>query len=110
MGALKQSMQAKGRAWVRDAVRKRMGKPPKEEEGQNLRQRRDFLEATISSKALDYNTSRANSVRANKGNRRRDSQHRDRSGADSRTSRNGARHRRQCDPGASRLLPNWGKA
>src|SRR5215471_4227820 len=64
-----------------------------------------FLEAIIISKALDYNTSRANSVRANKGNRRRDSQHRDRSGADSRTSRNGARHNR-----ASRLLPNWGTA
>ena len=32
MAALKESMQAKGRAKVRDAVRKRMGKPPKEEE------------------------------------------------------------------------------
>src|SRR5215467_8253070 len=59
-----------------------------------------FLEAIIISKALDYNTSRANSVRANKGNRRRDSRDGDRSRADSRTSRNGARH-------ASRLLPSW---
>jgi DNA end-binding protein Ku len=32
MAALKESMQAKGRAGVRDAVRKRMGKPLKEEE------------------------------------------------------------------------------
>ena len=32
MAALKQSMQAKGRAKVRDAVRKRMAKPAKEEE------------------------------------------------------------------------------
>jgi DNA end-binding protein Ku len=32
MAALKESMQAKGRAKVRDAVRKRMGKPPKEGE------------------------------------------------------------------------------
>ena len=32
MAALKQSMQAHGRGKVRDAVRKRMGKPPKEEE------------------------------------------------------------------------------
>jgi len=32
MAALKESMQAKGRAKVRDAVRKHMGKPPKEEE------------------------------------------------------------------------------
>ena len=32
MAALKESMQAKGRAKVRDAVRKRMGKPAKEEE------------------------------------------------------------------------------
>jgi DNA end-binding protein Ku len=32
MAALKQSMQAKGRAKVRDAVRRRMGKPAKEEE------------------------------------------------------------------------------
>jgi DNA end-binding protein Ku len=32
MAALKESMQAKGRAKVRDAVRRRMGKPPKEEE------------------------------------------------------------------------------
>jgi DNA end-binding protein Ku len=32
MDALKESMQAKGRAKVRDAVRNRMGKPPKEEE------------------------------------------------------------------------------
>jgi len=31
MAALKQSMQAKGRAKVRDAVRKRMGKPVKKE-------------------------------------------------------------------------------
>ena len=65
-----------------------------------------FLEVILISKALDYNTSRANSVRANRGNSRRDSQHRDRSGPDSRTSRNGARHRRQWDPGANRLLPS----
>jgi non-homologous end joining protein Ku len=32
MAALKESMQAKGRAKVRDAVRRRMGKPEKEEE------------------------------------------------------------------------------
>jgi hypothetical protein len=32
MAVLKESMQAKGRAKIRDAVRKRMGKPPKEEE------------------------------------------------------------------------------
>jgi DNA end-binding protein Ku len=32
MAALKQSMEAKGRAKVRDAVRRRMGKPAKEEE------------------------------------------------------------------------------
>jgi DNA end-binding protein Ku len=32
MAALKESMQATGRAKVRDAVRKRIGKPPKEEE------------------------------------------------------------------------------
>jgi DNA end-binding protein Ku len=32
MGALKESMQAKGRDKVRDAVRRRMGKPSKEEE------------------------------------------------------------------------------
>jgi len=32
MAALKESMQAKGRAKVRDAVRRRMGKPPKEEQ------------------------------------------------------------------------------
>jgi DNA end-binding protein Ku len=32
MAALKQSMESKGRAKVQDAVRKRMGKPPKEEE------------------------------------------------------------------------------
>jgi len=32
MAALKASMQAKGRAKVRDAVRRRMGKPAKEEE------------------------------------------------------------------------------
>jgi hypothetical protein len=32
MDALKESMQSKGRATVGDAVRKRMGKPPKEEE------------------------------------------------------------------------------
>jgi non-homologous end joining protein Ku len=31
MAALKQSMEAKGRAKVRDAVRRRMGKPEKEE-------------------------------------------------------------------------------
>jgi DNA end-binding protein Ku len=31
MAALKESMQAKGRAKVRDAVRRRMGKPPEEE-------------------------------------------------------------------------------
>ena len=32
MAALKESMQAKGRAEVRDAVRRRMGKPAKERE------------------------------------------------------------------------------
>ena len=32
MAALKQSMESKGRAKVRDAVRRRMGKPSKEEE------------------------------------------------------------------------------
>jgi DNA end-binding protein Ku len=32
MAALKESMQRKGRAKVRDAVRRRMGEPPKEEE------------------------------------------------------------------------------
>jgi len=32
MAALKQSMEAKGRAKVRDAVRRRMGEPAKEEE------------------------------------------------------------------------------
>jgi len=32
MAALKESMQAKGRAKVRDAVRRKMGKPSKEEE------------------------------------------------------------------------------
>jgi hypothetical protein len=31
MAALKESVQAKGRAKVKDAVRKRSGKPPKEE-------------------------------------------------------------------------------
>jgi DNA end-binding protein Ku len=31
MAALKESIEAKGRAKVRDAVRKRSGKPPKEE-------------------------------------------------------------------------------
>ena len=31
MAALKQSMESKGRAMVRDAVRRRMGKPQKEE-------------------------------------------------------------------------------
>ena len=32
MDALKESMQAKGRAKVREAVRRRMGKPPKQEQ------------------------------------------------------------------------------
>src|SRR5262245_19602076 len=39
MTALKQSMQAKGRAKVRDAVWRRMGKPAKEEEARPLRLR-----------------------------------------------------------------------
>jgi DNA end-binding protein Ku len=40
MDALKESMQAKGRAKVRDAVRRRMGKPPVEEEAKPTPARR----------------------------------------------------------------------
>jgi non-homologous end joining protein Ku len=40
MAALKESMQAKGRAKVRDAVRKRMGKPEKEEPRSSARSAR----------------------------------------------------------------------
>jgi DNA end-binding protein Ku len=40
MDALKESMQAKGRATVRDAVRRRMGKPPVEEEAKRTPARR----------------------------------------------------------------------
>ena len=40
MDALKESMQARGRATVRDAVRRRMGKPPVEEEAKPTPARR----------------------------------------------------------------------